>query len=136
MDLNHQPNLAARYRVIYNTLALLLRPLLLTFSIASARYGRGGVWGAWLADALAIAALLGFYWSLRYYDVRESFGTRQKTRMGLRISSLHPYVRHPLHFFGLVLIRHATWTVRDGSCVDDHVALDEGFTPGGETTRR
>jgi len=72
-----------------------------------------GPW-RWLAHGLALAALVGFVWSLRYYDGAEFLGLRQwrerATRVEdqerLRISPLHRHVRHPWYFLGLVLL----WT--------------------------
>lgn len=59
-----------------------------------------------------LLALIGFVWSLRYYDGREFLGIKQ-LRKGLRevrdqerlqISPLHRFVRHPWYSLGLVLI--------------------------------
>ena len=68
----------------------------------------------YLANGLALAALAGFAYSARYYDMEEFIGLRQETRRTLhvdeqdsfRISPFHRHVRHPWYAFGLVLI----WT--------------------------
>jgi protein-S-isoprenylcysteine O-methyltransferase Ste14 len=70
--------------------------------------------GAWLANGLALAALLAFIKSLRYYDTREFLGLRQwasrtqrvEDQEGFHLSPFHRHVRHPWYFFSLVLI----WT--------------------------
>ena len=70
--------------------------------------------GFWFANGLALAALIGFVRSARYYDTGEFLGLRQwKTAMhriedqeSFRISPFHRYVRHPWYSLGLVLI----WT--------------------------
>ena len=102
------------YRLFFNltALLLLLPPLGLTF------YWRGPyLWqwtglGAWLANGMALLALAGFAWSLRYYDGSEFLGLRQ-WRLGLisvrdqerfQISPLHRFVRHPWYSLGLVLV--------------------------------
>jgi protein-S-isoprenylcysteine O-methyltransferase Ste14 len=70
--------------------------------------------GWWLANGLALAAVLGFLLSLRYYDSGEFSGMRQ-WRLGIRavadqerfhLSPLHRWVRHPWYFLGLVIV----WT--------------------------
>jgi protein-S-isoprenylcysteine O-methyltransferase Ste14 len=63
---------------------------------------------------LAVAAALGFLWSLRWYDGSEFLGLRQWRRdlraaedqEGFHLSPLHRYVRHPWYSLGLVLV----WT--------------------------
>ena len=104
------------YRLFYNFSAtlLLLPPLLLT-------YAERGPWlwewtgiGWWLTNGLAVAAALGFLWSLRWYDGSEFLGLRQWRRdlraaedqEGFHLSPLHRYVRHPWYSLGLVLV----WT--------------------------
>ena len=104
------------YRLLFNLFAvlLLLPPLGLI-------YWERGPWiwewtgfGWWVANGLAMAALLGFLWSLRWYDGLEFLGLRQ-WRKGLtavedqesfHLSPLHRYVRHPWYSLGLVLV----WT--------------------------
>jgi len=73
------PALIPAYRLLFNLFAvlLLIPPLYLT-------YGWQGPWlwrwtgiGWWLANGVALLALALFYWSLRYYDIREFIGSRQ-----------------------------------------------------------
>jgi len=110
------PALIPAYRLLFNLFAvlLLIPPLYLT-------YGWQGPWlwrwtgiGWWLANGVALLALALFYWSLRYYDIREFMGSRQwqarernvEDQEVLRISPLHRHVRHPWYTLALVLI----WT--------------------------
>jgi protein-S-isoprenylcysteine O-methyltransferase Ste14 len=67
-----------------------------------------------LANGLALAAIFGFWLSLRSYDMQEFLGLRQlqfhdrkvEDQERFHLSPFHRYVRHPWYFFGLVLI----WT--------------------------
>ena len=111
-----RPDWMPGYRLAFNLLAtiLLLPPLALT-------YRERGPWlwewsgiGWWIANGLAAAALIGFLWSLRWYDGSEFLGLRQ-WRAGIvsvqdqerfQVSPLHRFVRHPWYSLGLVLV----WT--------------------------
>lgn len=71
-----------------------------------------GVWW-YVANGAAVAALLMFYHSTRYYDMQHFLGTTalQAGRGGTRedafcLSPYHRFVRHPWYFFGLLLL----WT--------------------------
>lgn len=110
------PRLMPAYRLFFNAVAMVgvLVPLFLTFAIGGEPVIRWiGIWW-WLANGLALAALLGFVWSLRYYDGSEFLGVRQlreqerrvEDQERFRLSPLHRHVRHPWYFLGLVLI----WT--------------------------
>lgn len=106
------PQFAAYYRIFYNVLAVvtLIPPLwLLEISRGDWLWTWQGAWG-WAANGLALAAVVGFWWSLRYYDTREFLGLRQtqvpEGRQRFALSPLHRYVRHPWYFFALVII----WT--------------------------
>lgn len=110
------PQLLPYYRLTYNILAsLLLLPILwLTFHDPGPMLWRWQGAAAWLANGLALAALLGFLLSLKSYDMQEFLGLRQ-LQLNLRkvedqehfhLSPFHRYVRHPWYFFGLVLL----WT--------------------------
>lgn len=104
------------YRLCFNLLAvLLLLPILwLLYSNPGPVLWRWQGIGAWLANALALAALAGFWHSLKYYDTQEFLGFRQwklqlqkaEDQERFRLSPFHRFVRHPWYFFGLVLI----WT--------------------------
>lgn len=112
----HYPEWMPLYRLGFNILAVLM---LLPIFWLVARNPGPMLWawqglGAWLANGLALAALLGFMKSLNYCDTREFLGLRQwKSRTqrvedqeGFHLSPFHRYVRHPWYSFGLVLI----WT--------------------------
>lgn len=102
------------YRLTYNLLALLL--LLPLMANGWQLHGAplwvwSGIWG-WLADAILLAAIVGFFFSLRGYDGMEFVGLRQWQRGeqrveeegALHISALHRYVRHPWYTLALVMI--------------------------------
>lgn len=105
------PGLAPTYRLVYNALAtlLLLPPLVLTIRVPGEV-----VWDVpgWIAWPAAIAAVVGFVWSLRWYDMGEFLGLAQWRRHDARehegfvLSPLHRYVRHPWYSLGLLLL----WT--------------------------
>jgi len=110
------PGLMPYYRLAFNaqSLILLAAPLGLTL------LWRGDPLWQWqgaasiLANALALAALALFFWSLNFYDSAEFLGLRQyrehrvevEDQERLRISPLHRFVRHPWYGLGLILI----WT--------------------------
>ncbi|MEH6627349.1 MAG: hypothetical protein V7739_12965 [Motiliproteus sp.] len=104
------------YRLYYNILALVM---LLPIACLGAWYGQEPLWlwprsVAWIADGLAVAALMGFIHSLQDYDLGLFSGVKQwRNRIkvtavdeGFRIGFWHRYVRHPWYFFMLVLL----WT--------------------------
>lgn len=110
------PDLAAVYRLAYNGLAMiLLLPLVwATYALPGEWLWRWqGTW-SWLADGLAVLALLGFWFSTSSYDMSEFLGIRpwrERRRDavehdGLSIATFNRYVRHPWYALGLVLI----WT--------------------------
>ncbi len=110
------PGAMPAYRLGFNLLAvlLLIPPLWLTFAWSGPALWRwSGPW-AWLADGLALGAVAGFVWSLRYYDTRIFSGTAQwragdagvEEREPLSLSPLHRYVRHPWYALALVIL----WT--------------------------
>jgi protein-S-isoprenylcysteine O-methyltransferase Ste14 len=110
------PSLLPYYRLVFNLLAvvLLLPPLYLTFTLpGEPLWAWRGAWG-WVANGLALAALAGFWYSLRLYDMGEFLGLRQwraqhsrvEDQERFRISPLHRFVRHPWYALALVLL----WT--------------------------
>ena len=110
------PRFMPVYRLAFNALAtvLIIPPMILMYNLHGPWLWQWNGFAAWLANGLAVLALLGFFWSLRYYDGMEFFGVRQ-WRAGIRtvedqerfhISPLHRFVRHPWYSLALVLI----WT--------------------------
>ncbi|BCK87956.1 hypothetical protein MIZ01_1753 [Sideroxyarcus emersonii] len=110
------PRLMPYYRLTFNLLAsLLILPILwLTYRDPGPLLWRWQGAAAWLTNVLALAALLGFWLSLKSYDMQEFLGLRQ-LRLDVRkvedqehfhLSPFHRHVRHPWYFFGLVLV----WT--------------------------
>ena len=111
---NRLPALQPYYRIGYNIMAVLLLIIPVGFMIAR----RGDpLWqwqgySKWLANGLAIAAIMVFYWTLRYYDMQEFLGIKQRREKAadildqetFKLSPLHRYVRHPWYFLGLILI--------------------------------
>jgi protein-S-isoprenylcysteine O-methyltransferase Ste14 len=110
------PRLVPGYRLLFNTLAVvLILPLAwLTFTWPGpALWEWTGAW-RWAADGAALAAIGLFAWSLRFYDGGSFVGWRQwrEGQRGvhdterLHISPMHRYVRHPWYALGLVVV----WT--------------------------
>ncbi|MCX7673437.1 MAG: hypothetical protein N2Z63_07555 [Thiobacillaceae bacterium] len=105
------PRLAPAYRLLYNLLALLLLipPAALTLAHSGEPLWR---WPAWVSWPVAVLAIAGFVWSLRWYDMREFLGLAQwrrgsdRERAGFVLSPLHRHVRHPWYSLGLLLL----WT--------------------------
>ena len=107
------PHLRAGYRLGYNLLALLLLvvPVWLLLLYDGAPLWRWTGIGAWLANGLALLALLGFLHSSRAYDSLDFLGLRQwrqgqRAPAGFALSFWHRFVRHPWYSFGLVIL----WT--------------------------
>lgn len=110
------PALFPGYRVCFNVLSVLLIVPVLYLMYSS----KGGALWAWrgewayVANAIALLAVLGFMWSMKFYDGMDFLGLRQlksaeKNVHGsekLCLSPLHRFVRHPWYFFALVII----WT--------------------------
>ena len=108
------PRLMPAYRLLFNGLAgLLIVPL------AWFMYSLHGEWlwrwqgvGFLVANGLALAAVAGFVWSLRWYDGQEFLGLRQlregvtaaEDQESFHLSPLHHYVRHPWYSLGLVIV--------------------------------
>ena len=116
------PAIMPWYRIIFNTLAVVLTIPLLVIMVL---YPGEPLWqwhgiGFVITSGLALMALAGFFVSLRHYDLSEFWGTRQLKEHNtsvhdqecFHISPFHRYVRHPWYFFSLVII----WT-RDVSTV-------------------
>jgi len=112
----HRPALLPAYRLFFNAMAvlLILPPLWLTYAWHGQWLWRFEGAAFWLANGLALAALAGFVWTLRYYSGAEFLGLgqwRQRARSvkeqdSFHLSPAHRHVRHPWYLFGLVLL----WT--------------------------
>jgi protein-S-isoprenylcysteine O-methyltransferase Ste14 len=110
------PHLMPLYRILYNLQALLLLipPLWLTFSLRGPLLWQWSGLFWWFANGLALAALCGVAWSLRFYDGSEFLGLRQwrerehsvEDQERFHLSDLPRYVRHPWYSLGLLLV----WT--------------------------
>lgn len=111
----NKPGFMPVYRLAFNVIAIvLLVPIVwLTARAWPVLWQWQGI-ASWIANVLKVLALLGFIWSLKYYDLREFFGVKQLRTHQLipedqeifRLSPLHRFVRHPWYFFALVLL----WT--------------------------
>ncbi|MGB0713258.1 MAG: methyltransferase family protein [Gammaproteobacteria bacterium] len=113
---SHHPGWMPTYRLGFNAVAVLA-----LLPVAVLHYAnRGAALWAWegvfagLAWLLSGLAIVGFVYSLRFYDGSEFLGLRQwrereervEDQEYLHISPLHRWVRHPWYTLGLVLI----WT--------------------------
>ena len=104
------------YRLAFNGAAgVLILPLVwFMYSLRGEWLWRWQGVGYLVANALALAAIAGFVWSLRWYDGQEFLGLRQlregvtavEDQEHLHLSPLHRYVRHPWYSLGLVIV----WT--------------------------
>lgn len=104
------------YRLFFNFMAsvLILWPLYLTFSTpGEPLWAWTGIW-FYIANAVALLAVFGFLYSLKFYDSGEFIGLRQlrdreqrvEDQESFHLSPLHYFVRHPWYFLGLLII----WT--------------------------
>ena len=108
------PQFMPGYRIAFNILSTLtLIPVLwLVYRGDSDWLWRWQGPFAWLADGLALAAILGLLLSGPGYDMSEFIGLRQLRQHGddhpenFTVSVVHRFVRHPWYCVGLVLI----WT--------------------------
>ena len=110
------PFLMPWYRLFFNVAAILflLPPLYVMFEYpGNTLWTWQGVW-FYIANGIALLAIAGFFWSLRYYDGGEFTGLnqlREKTHTvedqeSFHLSPLHRFVRHPWYALGLAII----WT--------------------------
>jgi protein-S-isoprenylcysteine O-methyltransferase Ste14 len=108
------PRAMPYYRIVYNVAATLL--LIFPVGFMLAQHG-DPIWqwqGAakWLANGIAIAAIIIFLWTMRFYDMREFTGIKQSRehvrdihdQETFKISPLHRYVRHPWYSLALIVI--------------------------------
>jgi protein-S-isoprenylcysteine O-methyltransferase Ste14 len=110
------PRAMPAYRLMFNVLAVVLLavPLWLSLTGSGPWLWRWSGVASYISLMLSAAALAGFLWSLKYYDVSEFIGLRQLSERNasvedqeqFQLSPLHRWVRHPWYFFALVII----WT--------------------------
>jgi len=110
------PDFMPAYRIGFNIIAVLgLLPILwLLFSHPGPVVWSWSGLSAYIANGLALAAVAGFFYTLRDYDGSEFLGLRQwfnQTRTVedqecFHITSAHRFVRHPWYSFSLLII----WT--------------------------
>lgn len=110
------PRAMPAYRLVYNVIAVVLLavPLWLTLADPGPWLWRWSGVASYVSLTLSAAALAGFLWSLKYYDVSEFLGLRQfrehnasvDDQEQFQLSPLHRWVRHPWYFFALVIL----WT--------------------------
>jgi protein-S-isoprenylcysteine O-methyltransferase Ste14 len=131
------------YRLTFNLLAVitLIPPLVLIY-----RWHGEYLWqwtgvGWLISNALALAAMGGFAWSLRYYDGSEFIGLRQwrarerrvEDQEHFHISPLHRYVRHPWYFLALIIL----WTRdMDGVLLLSSLLISGYFVLGAQLEER
>ena len=102
------PHIFPRYRLFYNLIALIT---LVPIAIIHFQ-DHSDLILLWpqsiqpLTTAASLAALAGFVWSLKYYDMAAFSGIRinSKQKEKLSISPMHRYVRHPWYLFALIII--------------------------------
>lgn len=108
------PQFMPGYRAVYNAIAILaLIPVLWLVYTGGGEslWAWRGVW-RWVADGVALVAIVCFFASAGMYDMGEFMGLRQLRQhsgeevQAFSLSVFHRYVRHPWYCFGLALI----WT--------------------------
>lgn len=133
----HRPGWMPAYRLAFNLLAtlLLIPPLWLTLNWNGPNLWQWQGVAAWISNGLTLLALIGFWWSTKYYDGSEFIGVRQlrlkiqavEDQEQFHISPLHRFVRHPWYFLGLLLI----WTRNmDAAMLTSSIAMTLYFIIG------
>ncbi len=112
----HMPSFMPAYRLSFNLIAsvLLIPPLWILYQGQSQMLWKYSGISLWITHAIALLAIIGFLYSLKFYDGQEFLGLRQlrdneqrvEDQENLHISPLHRFVRHPWYTFALMLI----WT--------------------------
>lgn len=112
----HIPSLMPAYRLCFNFIATisLIPPLWVLYQGQNQPLWEFNGIALWVTHGIAILAILGFLYSLKYYDGQRFLGLQQwrngeqtiEDQEQLSISPLHRYVRHPWYTFALMLI----WT--------------------------
>ena len=108
------PAVSRYYRIAFNILAivLIIPPLWLMHSLAGEVLWQWKGVGLYLSNFLGLLALIGFVWSMRYYDGMGFLGVRQVGSANAHVedqekfclSPLHRFVRHPWYFLAIVFI--------------------------------
>jgi len=102
------------YRLVFNFLSIILiiPPAWLMHSFSGEVLWQWTGVGMYLSNIIAVLAVFGFLWSMRYYDGMDFIGVRQLKSVRPQVedeeqfclSPLHHYVRHPWYFFAIVII--------------------------------
>jgi len=105
------PRFAPAYRLAYNGVALaaLLPVLWLQWKLSGAPLFDVSMPVRLACDIAAVAAVVAFLWTLRWYDMGAFAGLRSEAAdgsTGFTLSPLHRHVRHPWYFLALVIV----WT--------------------------
>lgn len=108
------PGLSPYYRLLYNLLAvmLLFPALYMLYFVPSEPLWHWTGYTKLTANSLALLAIIGFLWTLKYYDGMDFLGLRaiKATNVASKdkfcLSPLHRFVRHPWYSLALVII----WT--------------------------
>ena len=103
----HFPDLMPGYRLTYNILAitLLAFPLWLLFTGHRTNIWQFEGWLFWLTNGIALLAIIGFVFSLKYYDGQEFLGLRQLRDQEKRIED------QELKMPSVVMHRHSPFPV-------------------------
>jgi protein-S-isoprenylcysteine O-methyltransferase Ste14 len=112
----HWPILTPAYRLLFNAVSIVLLPipLLIQYNYAGAKLWQWNGISAIIANGLTIAAVVAFFWTLKYYDSADFSGLKQyreklvvvEDQEHFVLSPLHRYVRHPWYFLILIIL----WT--------------------------
>jgi len=110
----HFNSLMPAYRLLFNALAILLLIPLLWLSI---QWHGEPLWHwppplDWITSIISILTVIAFFYSLRYYDMREFTGLRQwceqskgvEDQENFVIGGFHRYVRHPWYSMAIILL--------------------------------
>jgi len=100
------PGVFPYYRLFYNLVALIT---LVPIAIIHLQDNSNLIllwpeWSSTLTTTASLAALLGFIWSLRYYDMAVFSGLARCRKEKLSLSPMHRFVRHPWYLFALIII--------------------------------
>lgn len=108
------PQIMPVYRLSYNLLAILL---IIPIMVLTLIWKGELLWEyhgitQWFANLLIVAAIIGFWFSLKDYDTADFLGTRQwqqksgevEDQSQFSIGNFHRFVRHPWYSLGLVLV--------------------------------